>query len=254
MIRHSKSFFISIVIHIILLVSILYAWDSYMSAEKVDCNTMKECDSVIVTLCNVNPKKIEKPKPKQKEKEKPLERPKAKKKKIEKVVPLKKEYTVIEKKIEPKPEEAVEEIKEEYEEVKKPLKEKPVEEKVVDNTIEQDEQKVLQKSQAELAQERKIKQESLTKEYIQVNTQEIAALLRDNLYYPRSARKRNITGQITVKFTLGLNSHVSDVVVVKSNSEILSRAAIKTIEDLSGKFPKPQSAITLRVPIGYKLN
>ena len=46
---------------------------------------------------------------------------------------------------------------------------------------------------------------------------------------------------------------VYDIKIIKSKSDILSRAAMKTIMDLSGKFPKPQKRLTLHVPIGYEL-
>jgi len=113
--------------------------------------------------------------------------------------------------------------------------------------------KTVQKSQEDLDKEKQLKQEQVTKEYVEINTQKIAKLLRDNLYYPRSARKRGVTGKVIVKFTLSTNSKVSDVVVLESKSDILSRAATKTIQNLSGEFPKPNQEITLHVPIGYSL-
>lgn len=91
-------------------------------------------------------------------------------------------------------------------------------------------------------------------EYMEINMQEIAQLLEENLYYPVSARKRNITGLVKVNFTLGVDAKVDNIKVVESNSDILSRAAIKTIEELSTKFPKPHKEITLSVPINYSLN
>ena len=77
--------------------------------------------------------------------------------------------------------------------------------------------------------------------------------MQDNLYYPRRARKKGITGEVMVKFTLGVDAIVSNVEVLKSEKEILSRAAIKTIQDLSGEFPKPDEALSISVPISYKL-
>lgn len=241
MIRDLKSLLISIVVHTVLIVLILFTWDKYSSAKEVECSTMENCDRVCIALCNVAPlKKTQKRETEQKVEKKPVEKPEIKKVKVEKTEPSKK--TVLIKKTDIKKVKIAEKI------IKEPKIEKPSPKEEI--TQEQ----ITQKSQAMIDKERKLKQESLVQEYLQVNTQEIAMLLQDNLYYPRSARKRNITGQITVKFTLGLDGRVSEVVVLKSNSEILSRAAIKTIQDLSGKFPKPRSSITLRVPIGYQLN
>jgi protein TonB len=241
MIRDPKSLFISIIVHAILIVVILFTWDKYAYAKKVKCSTTKECDQVPITLCNVAiKKKTQNREVKPKVQKKPVKKPEVKKVKVQKPKP--------EKKIVPikKPEVTI--VKFPKKTIKEPEIEKPVSKKEITQ------EKVEQKSQAMIDKERKLKQESLVEEYLKINTQEIAMLLQDNLYYPRSARKRNITGQITVKFTLGVDRSVSEVVVLKSNSEILSRAAIKTIQDLSGKFPQPQSSITLRVPIGYQLN
>ncbi|MBU1659748.1 TonB family protein [bacterium] len=89
--------------------------------------------------------------------------------------------------------------------------------------------------------------------YIDEHITEITKLLEDNLYYPRAARKRGIVGNVIVKFKLSQDGSASFIKVVASKDEILSRAAIKTIEDLSGKFPKPNEDIVIKVPIDYDL-
>ena len=90
-------------------------------------------------------------------------------------------------------------------------------------------------------------------QYMDEHIKKIVRLLSENLYYPRSARKRGIVGEVVVKFSLALDATVSSVEIISSKSEILSRAAIKTIEDLSGDFPKPHEELILHVPIKYKL-
>ena len=100
---------------------------------------------------------------------------------------------------------------------------------------------------------KEVSEEELTQEYIQDNISKIVELLKDNLYYPRRARKKGISGEVIVSFTLHTNSKVSEIKVVKSKKEILSRAAIKTIEDLSGKFPKPKEELNIQLPIVYSL-
>lgn len=90
-------------------------------------------------------------------------------------------------------------------------------------------------------------------EYVEENLAKIIELLQENLYYPRRARKRGIEGEVVVSFKLSVNAQVSDVKVLSSQSDILSRGAIKTIEDLSFKFPKPKEDLDLSVPIYYKL-
>lgn len=90
--------------------------------------------------------------------------------------------------------------------------------------------------------------------YFEENLQKISQLLEENLYYPRSARKRREEGVVIVEFMLQTDATVHDIKVIESQSDILSRAAMKTIDDLSGTFPKPKESLRLRVPITYKLN
>jgi protein TonB len=94
---------------------------------------------------------------------------------------------------------------------------------------------------------------SAQQEYKNNNLAKIAQLLKENLYYPRRARKRGIEGEVKVSFVIHKDAQLSDIKVLSSSSDILSRAAIKTLENLSGKFPKPSQELTLTVPIGYYL-
>lgn len=89
--------------------------------------------------------------------------------------------------------------------------------------------------------------------YVNDNLQKISQLLSDNLYYPRNARKRGVVGKVVIKFKLSTDATVSEIEIVSSKSDILSRAAVKTIRDLSGKFPKPTENLILRIPIKYSL-
>lgn len=91
------------------------------------------------------------------------------------------------------------------------------------------------------------------KNYLDQHIQKIVSLLQENLYYPRSARKRGITGEVIVKFTLLKDATAQYIEVTSSNSKILSKAAIKTIKNLSGEFPKPQEKLIIHVPIKYQL-
>jgi len=242
MIRHSSSFFISLVIHSILLVLVIITYKTYYSTKKEVCETricveLRALDAKEEVKKTIpKPKKIKK-KPKKRNKEKKKIKKKDKEQKhIRKVLTV----PVVQQIPEPKivEQEAVVETTSEVKEIKKvePVLLKPKE-----------------KSPQEIENERRIKQEHITKEYVNLNTQKISELLRENLYYPRSARKRGITGKIVVKFRLKTDAVIDNIIVVKSKSDILSRAAIKTIQNLSGEFPKPQEDITLHVPIGYTL-
>lgn len=117
----------------------------------------------------------------------------------------------------------------------------------IEEEIEED---VIEVLPVESAEEEAVAQEE---QYMDEHIQEIVRLLSQNLYYPRSARKRGVVGEVMVKFCLATDSTVSSVEVISSESEILSRAAKKTIEDLSGEFPKPSEELVLHVPINYEL-
>lgn len=220
MIRHSSSFLFSLVFHGVLLLILLFTWENLPSTYKVDSK-----DKICVQLCDVI---VEKPvvKPLKKPQPKPEEKPKPIVKKIEIVkevtveVPEVKEETIVEEKY--------------CEDIEVVQKEIIKEDIYVENPA--------------------TKQARLEQEYIQENIAKIVKLLQDNLYYPRRARKRGISGEVIVKFTLSKNAVVHSIEVISSKSEILSRAAVKTIEDLSGKFPIPSEELILHVPINYSLN
>ena len=89
--------------------------------------------------------------------------------------------------------------------------------------------------------------------YIHNHLREIAKLIQENLYYPRIARRRGIESKEIVVFTLLADGRVSDVKVKECKVEILCQAAIKTINALSGQFPKPAKELLLHVPINYRL-
>lgn len=91
------------------------------------------------------------------------------------------------------------------------------------------------------------------KRYIQNNLDKIVTLITENLYYPRSARKKGIESEEIVEFTLMPDATVSNIRVENCQIEILCKAAIETINSLSGEFPKPDEKLLLHVPINYTL-
>ena len=264
MIRHRRSLLISITIHTILLLIIFFTWRHYYVAK-----TAEPKKKVCLKLSSVSSnKELEKPKPKELEKPKPkvLEKPKPKKIKRQKKVKTKKLYEVdgmiteivpeklaivnraIRKRVVVKKKEIIKKrvVVKKRETIKKRV---VVKKREIVKKME-----VVRKKRQELPKDnKKTREEKLSNKYIKINTKKIAQLLKENLYYPRSARKKSITGDIVVKFTLGTDSRVYDIKIVDSKSEILSRAAMKTIQDLSGKFPKPEKKLILNVPINYDL-
>jgi protein TonB len=190
-----------------------------------------------VTKPIVKPKKVikkPKPKPKPKPKKKPKPKPKPKPKKKPKPKP---EPKPIPKKIIKVPEI---QGKETYLDIDDMDLYDDIEEDIVEEDA----------VEVETTQQRV---QRVTNEYINNHEDEIRQMINDNLYYPRRARKRGVQGEVKVKFTLSKDAEVSNIIVLSSKSDILSRAAIKTLNNLSKKFPKPDEELVVSIPILYKL-
>lgn len=264
MIRHSSSFLISLILHFALVIVIFYTYKAVTHKEVVKEKKVK------IMLCslpqvkkevNIKPKnetkklipeikretlkpkvepkvikaltppkkQIEKPKPK------PLPKPKVKKK----IKPVEKKVVI------PEPE-----IKKTIEKEPVPLKEEVLKTEEPIQTLPSQNTPMLEKPTESL----EAKKVRLEQEYISEHIKKISKLLSENLYYPRSARKRNIQGKVMVKFKLSTSAEAYDIEVISSKNKILSRAAIKTIQNLSSKFPSPNEELLLHVPITYKLS
>lgn len=230
MINRKNSLLISLVIHILLFLLLLLIWEKNFN---VQADTKEK--KIYVDLCKV---KSEKQTQIKKEQAKKVQIPKSKPKLENIKTPIKKEI--------------VEEVVEEP--LKKPMiEEENLQKPTLKKKEEVPEEEISKENLNKPLKEHKTEQKSTTKEYIEINKQKIAELLQENLYYPRSARKRGIEGEVTVSFKLDIDGTTSDIQIINSQSDILSKAAVKTISDLSGKLPKPKNIITLKVPIGYKL-
>ncbi len=217
---------------------------------------LKEEHKLCLALCSIAEKKIvptpkkeivpKKPPPKKKiiqKKPKPKlikPKPKIEKKVVKKRVEAKKKILVVKEKV-------IEE-KIEVTEKKVPL---PVSKPIPVEIVEKSQEALVVQTVVESTQEKNAR---LEKEYLDENIVKIRELIKDNLYYPRSARKRGVVGDVLVKFTISKNSEVHSITVLSSKSEILSRAAKKTIENLSSEFPTPNEELTLNVPISYRLH
>ena len=178
------------------------------------------------------PKKVIKPKPKPKPKPKKTIKPKKVQKKLPPPKPMPLEIPIIKEEIKPQ---TVEKVVE-----KEPTKEP---ETVYEEVYEEPEE-ILTPEMIEA---------QMTQEYMDENIAKIIKLLSENLYYPRSARRRGIVGEVIVRFKIDLKGNASQISINTSDSDILSRAAIKTIESISGDFPKPKKEMIINVPINYTL-
>lgn len=232
MIRHSNSFIVSIFIHIVLFLLI------YLSYKGITTGIKKEKTEPLLCMklsyrcapqVKVTPPVVEK-KPQTKKEKPPVKITKTVKKIV---LPLKKKKIIKQVKkvvVESKPVIKKTEIKKEvFKKIEKVKELKP---------------KAVEVLKPEVAPE---------KEYIDDNIEKIIALLQENLYYPRRARKRGIQGEVIVRFTLSTEAKVSKIEVLSSNSAILSRGAVQTINNIDTKLPKPKQSITFNVPISYNL-
>jgi protein TonB len=237
MIHHSKSLLLSIVIHAIILVGIFYTFHKAISfvghkKEQKVCIKLASISSV-QSQHSKPPKKIVKKKHNIVKK-----RVHFKKLKPKRVKPL----------LKPKKHLKVPKIKkaQKQEVIQKDTSKKEKSKEFV--------KKVEKKSHLpKEAQKKSREKESSQKRYEKNYLAEIAKYLQENLYYPRRARKRGIEGIVVVKFTLMKDATVVKSKIISSSSDILSRAALKTLKNLSGSFPKPDRVLTLTVPIRYSL-
>jgi protein TonB len=225
MIRYSSSFLVSILIHVVLFFTLFFLNNNNVKKKVTTCE-----QKISIKLNNYTSS------------HKQAKKPKVVKKEIKKDTKLVKKKRVL--KTKPKPTQKPE--------PKQKLKVEKVESTIpiISNitTIEK------QETVEEFQEKKMPSKEYVTKVYIQDNIAKIVRLLQENLYYPRRARKKGITGEVIVKFTLELDSSVNNIKVIRSNKEILSRAAIKTIQNLSKKFPAPKEQLNIEVPISYSLN
>ncbi len=83
----------------------------------------------------------------------------------------------------------------------------------------------------------------------------IVESLRKGLYYPPQARRRGQQGVVLVGFIIKAGGGVENIRVLKSSTdaEILKQAAMTTVRNASGSFPKTGRDINVVVPIEFKL-
>lgn len=246
--RHAPSFLFSLIVHIVALLILFYTY-KYVVYLKNQQSQKKIC--VNLNLCvpenRTAIKKIKKTKEIKKVSPKKIEKKRVKKivpRKVKKKndTPPKKEplltAPVIKKKSE-KPKEIVKEVSK----IKVEKQENRVKEALIKNDV----------KSSEPIKEIPNLAATEEKQYINNNLLKISQLLSDNLYYPRRARKRGIVGEVVVKFDIQEDGNVNRVKIISSKSKILAKAAIKTIENLSGLFPKPNQKLTIQIPIQYRL-
>ncbi len=92
-----------------------------------------------------------------------------------------------------------------------------------------------------------------TKEYLDKNIAKIRALIQENIYYPRKARKRHIEGTVILRFQITIEGIIKDITVISSDHDVLTNAAKQVLILIEDQVPKPKENITITLPISYKL-
>lgn len=83
----------------------------------------------------------------------------------------------------------------------------------------------------------------------------IASIISRYATYPNEALELGISGKVVVQFTLTPHGQIKDIKIKNSSGhKILDDAAIKTIKEISAKFPKPSRDTQIIAPISYKVS
>jgi len=82
----------------------------------------------------------------------------------------------------------------------------------------------------------KVDRVKLTRNYLQ----QLRSLLASRRVYPLAARRMGVEGVVMVGFTIGPDGSFSGVQVRRSSgAKVLDRAALQTVQSLSGSLPRP---------------
>jgi protein TonB len=82
-------------------------------------------------------------------------------------------------------------------------------------------------------------------------------LIHEALRYPPAARRRGLTGVVTIELTVVPSGEINDVSVVQSSSHpLLDDAAVETVQELRAqRFPThlPRRPLRVRLPVVFQL-
>lgn len=244
MIRSPQAFFISLLFHGLLFLTVIYTFVpkpvSVSASEAVYCTI--SLAQVVPALSK--PVVVPESKPPQEVKPKKVTPPKP----VERVKPPEPVPTP-----KPLPERVVEVSKPEPVPAAEPETEAVAEEESVEEAVEPQPEASAVAAEGSVPMQTAVPAAQSRQDYLDAHLARIAALLQKHLYYPRMARKRHIEGEVMVSFTLECDGSVRNLMLKKRARPILDRAALKTVESVSGKFPHPKNALTLEIPIRFVL-
>ncbi len=227
MIRHGSSFLISLIIHFFLFASIFFSWNSLLSTDKEKKSEKK----ISVNLLEPTTKKIAKITDEKISQQKPIF-----KKKI-----IDKKNQIVKKEINAK---KIGKINIKEKEILKKKEEEKIEESAKFEQLNKLEELKKQDQLRKATQSQKNEQDELARK--------VRDIILKNKYYPRSAKRRGIEGEVLVKFILTKDGKAKSIKTI-SNYTVLNDSLKKTIAEISGDFPKPKSEFLIQVNIIYSL-
>jgi|LQYC01.1.fsa_nt_gi TonB family C-terminal domain len=96
--------------------------------------------------------------------------------------------------------------------------------------------------------------DALRKRYLSEHFAYIKELIQQHIRYPEMARRRGWQGKVVVDFIIRENGNATDIKIVKSSGyEVLDNNVIKTVKKVT-PFPKPPVEAKVIVPITYRLS
>ncbi|WP_428737990.1 TonB family protein [Sulfurimonas sp.] len=235
-----KAFGISLILHLLLLVLIIYTIDEHFSFEKKQSKKVQTSTVISLASYTITPEAL----------------------------PQKTKVVQQHKKVEPK--KAVKHETKKIKEVKKVIKEpnivKPIQEKTLQET--QQKQAVVEPLEAFTPQiphtEQKdkplINKKELASQNSPLSEQKLSqlalirSLIQSALRYPTIAKKLRLEGVVVVSFSLSTSGKVSNLQLVQSSSSsVLDKRALQTVSSLDGEFPQLDKKVDLKIPIAFSL-
>jgi len=93
-------------------------------------------------------------------------------------------------------------------------------------------------------------------QFVQTNFTIIRDMVLRNLIYPNIARRMGQTGVVEMTLVIDSQGKLKEYFVSKSSGHgVLDTAALRAVERVANAdFPKPRSASTIILPVGFRLN
>ena len=84
----------------------------------------------------------------------------------------------------------------------------------------------------------------------------VRELIKQNLFYPRLAKRMHIEGVVHISFVVKKSGEVTDIAVLSASNSLLKKGAIKTINSISPPpfpFGLGRDRLELSIPIEFRL-